>query len=299
MASLARTIRTFPFPKGSLNQSSSVCAQCRRFFITFSPLQSGHNRWSKIKHDKAANDAKKTAIWTRFTKNIMLFSKLYGPDPDQNPQLASVIAAAKKTGLSKDKIENSISRGQGRTSDGAVLESMTFEAIVQPSIAIILDIETDNKLRALQKIREIVKKGKGVSTASKFFFSRLGRVVFEKGDSGLDVDAIMVDALEAGAEDLETDSDGNLVVWTQPTSTMQVCKDVGTKFGLTIQSSDIIWSPKKDMETKVDGGWEIVKFTSMLLELRGYPDVQAIYANIARGDMTDEEWDKIEENLDT
>ncbi|KAK0711363.1 transcriptional regulator-domain-containing protein [Lasiosphaeris hirsuta] len=298
MASLARAIRSFPSSKGSLNQSS-ICAQCRRSFLTIPSLQSGHNRWSKIKHDKAFNDAKKTAIFTRFTKNLILFSKLYGSDPNLNPQLASVIAAAKKAGLSKDKIENSIARGQGRTTEGAVLESMTFEAIVQPSIAIILDIETDKKLRALQEIREIVKKAKGVNTAAKFFFSRLGRVVFKKGDSGLDVDAIMDDALEAGAEDLETDSDGNLVVWTQPTSTMQVCQDVGTKFGLKIQSSDIIWSPNKETEAKLDGGWEAAKFTEMLLELRRYVDVQAIYSNVARGDISDEEWEKIEQSLDT
>lgn len=180
-----------------------------------------------------------------------------------------------------------------------MLEHLTFEAIVPPSIALIVDIETESKLRALQELNTMVKKAKGSTGPSKFFFSRSGRVVFEKGESGLDVDQIMDDAIEAGAEDLENDADGNIVVWTQPTGTMQVCKDVGSKFGLKILSSDIIWTANEDTKAKLDASEELVIFAELLEALKEYPDVQAVYSNVSKGSMTDDEWAKIEEHLDT
>jgi transcriptional/translational regulatory protein YebC/TACO1 len=199
----------------------------------------------------------------------------------------------------KDKIEGAIARGQGRSSAGAALDSLTFEAVMPPSIALIVDVETESKLRALQELNQMVKKAKGSASASRFFFSRLGRVVFEKGESGLDVDHIMDDAIEAGAEDLENDADGNIVVWTQPSGTMQVCKAVGSKFGLKILSSDIIWAANEDTKTKLDASEELVNFTELLEALREYPEVQAVYSNVSKGAMSDEEWAKIEDNLDT
>ncbi|KAK4236830.1 transcriptional regulator TACO1-like protein [Achaetomium macrosporum] len=278
---------------------SLICAECRRTLVSSPALRSGHNKWSKIRHDKAANDAKKNAARTIFTKNIALYSKLFGPDPNNNPQLAFAITAAKKASVPKDKIEAAIARGQGKTSGGAALEPLTFEAMMPPSIALIVDLETESKLRALQDLNQMVKKAKGSTGSSKFFFSRLGRVVFEKGESGLDADQIMDDAIEAGAEDLENDEDGNIVVWTQPTGTMQVCKAVGDKFRLKILSSDIIWVANEDTKTKLDSSQELVNFTELLKALQEYPEVQAVYSNVSKGAMSDDEWAKIEDNLDT
>ncbi len=197
-----------------------------------------------------------------------------------------------------DKIEGAIARGQGRTSTGAALEPISFEAVVPPSIALIVDLESESKLRALQELNTMVKRAKGSSGSSRFFFSRLGRVVFEKGESGLDVDQIMDEAIEAGAEDLENDADGNIVVWTQPTGTMQVCEAVGRKFKLKILSSDIIWTANEDTKAKVSSSEELVSFIELLEALREYSEVQAIYSNVSRGDMSDEDWARIEENLD-
>lgn len=168
-----------------------------------------------------------------------------------------------------------------------------------PSIALIVDLETESKLRALQDIGSMVKKAKGSAGASKFFFSRLGRVVFETGENGLDVDQIMDEAIEAGAEDLENDADGNIVVWTQPTGTMQVCKAVGDKFDLKILSSDIIWRVNEDTRAKLNASQDMIHFTELLEALREYPEVQAVYSNVTKGEMSDEEWVKIEESLDT
>lgn len=175
---------------------------------------------------------------------------------------------------------------------------MTVEAMRPPSIALVVDIETDNKLRVLQDVKVILKQGKTAQSASKFFFTRVGRVVFEKSEGIIDVDTIMDDAIEAGAEDLETSDDGNIVIWTQPTATTQMCHTIGDKYGLKVLNSSIVWSANKDTEVKVDSEPWLPDFIDMLEALREYPDVQAVYANISRGAMSDEEWTRIAQSLD-
>jgi len=206
------------------------------------------------------------------------------------------VALAKKAEFPKDKIDSSIARGQGRSSAGAVLESITFEAISPPAVALILEVETDNRNRAIADLKDILKNGKSTASGSKYFFTRVGRVVFQKGAKG--VDDIMEDAIEAGAEDIESDADGNIIIWTQPTVTSQVCESLGNKLGLKVLSSEIIWSPNKETEAKVDSSPALPYFMKMLSALREYPDVQAVYSNISRGNLTDEEWASISESVD-
>jgi transcriptional/translational regulatory protein YebC/TACO1 len=225
---------------------------------------------------------------------------VYGPNPDHNPQLANTLAAAKKTGVPKAVIEGAIARGQGRTSGGAALESLTYEAMVPPSVALIMDVETENKLRLMQDLNQIIKKAKGSASPSKFFFSRTGRVVFEKSlkENGPGADDIMDDAIEAGAEDIEEDEEGNIVVWTQPNRTTEVCRVGEEKHDLKILSSDIVWSPNEDTKVKLDAGIASTNLAELLAALQDYPDVQAVYSNVAMGSMSEEEWAAIEENMD-
>lgn len=276
----------------------ATCPQCSRTLTSGSSLLSGHNKWSKIKHDKAAADAKKNAVRTQFTKFLTLYSRLYGANPDNNPQLAAALASARKAGVPKAIIEAAVARGQGRSSEGAALESVTFEAIIPPSVALIVETETDSRLRLLQDLNLIIKKGKGTPGTSKFFFSRLGRVVFEKNESGIGAEQIMDEALEAGAEDLEDDEEGNIVVWTQPNHTSQVCRSVATAFGLKAISSDIIWSPNEDTKVSIDSSPQVADLADLLVKLQEHPDVQAVYSNVSRGTMSDDEWAALEENLD-
>ncbi|KAK0722554.1 transcriptional regulator TACO1-like protein [Lasiosphaeria miniovina] len=275
-----------------------LCAPCRRSFSSTPLLQSGHNKWSKIRHGKAANDAKKTVVRTQFTQTISVYSKLYGANLSDNPQLATAVAAAKKAGVPKLVIENAVARGQGRSSGGNMLEPVTCEYIIPPAIAVIVDCETESKGRVLQDVNNMVKRAGGASSASRFFFTRLGRVVFEKGDTGLDVDNIMDEAIEAGAEDLENNEDGNIIIWTQPMQTTQVCRRIGEKFSLGVLSSEIIWSANEDTRSKLDSSEESTSFIDLLVAIRQYSDVQSIYSNVAKGDMSDEEWARIVENLD-
>ncbi|KAM7202299.1 Transcriptional regulator domain containing protein [Naviculisporaceae sp. PSN 640] len=275
-----------------------ICADCRRSFVTNQVLNSGHNKWSKIRHEKAANDLKKNMMRTAFGKDIASLSRLFGPDPNQNFQLAAMIEKAKKASVPKSVIDAAIARGQGRSLTGGVLEPMTFEIMVPPSTAIIVDIETESKTRILQDLNQMVKKAKGTAGSSKFFFTRVGRVVFQKSETGVDVDDIMDDAIEAGAEDLENDADGNIVVWTEPSKTTHVAKSIGDKFNLKISSCGITWSPNEDTKAKLDSSEDLVLLAELLDDLREYPDVRSIYSNVTRGNMSDQEWESIEQHLD-
>ncbi|KAK4192020.1 transcriptional regulator TACO1-like protein [Podospora australis] len=290
MASLARA-----FTRPAI---TSLCAQCLRTFTTTSTLQSGHNKWSKIKHDKAAADAKKMVVRVHHSRQIAFHCKLNGPNPELNPELANAIHLAKKAGVPKDKIEGAIARGQGKTTSGAVLESLTFEAVVPPSIALVVEAESEKKGRILQDFNTWVKKAKGTPGASKFFFKRVGRVVFAKSESGIDVDSMLDDAIEAGAEDIENDDEGNIVVWTEPADTARVCKELGAKFNLKALSAGIVWTPNEDTKVTLDASEAQVKFTELLGHLSEDPEIQAIYSNVARGNMSDEQWDAITEHLE-
>lgn len=214
-----------------------------------------------------------------------------------NPQLAAAVTLAKKAGVPKATIEGAIARGQGRSISGAALESLTFETMMPPSVALIVDVETDSRLRILQELNHLAKKLEGTAAPTKFLFSRLGRVVFEKSASA-GLDEIMDDAIEAGAEDLETDDEGNLVAWTQPSLTKQLANHVGAKFQLKVLSADIIWSPNEDTRAELGSTYQVQKLTELLAAFRDFPDVQAVYSNAIQGDVDQETWEKVEQYID-
>lgn len=300
-----------------------ICPRCRRAFSITAISQSGHNKWSKIKHTKGRADQKKTSERTLFVQAITLYSKcthcfpasrpstsldcapcshicnaVYGPDPNLNASLANAITIAKKASTPKNVIDQAIARGQGRSLSGATLETMKFEVMIGPN-AFILDVETDNKLRALQDVGGVIRKHKGRTGTTEFFFSRLGRVVFERHDK-VGLDEIMDEAIELGAEDLEADDEGNMIVWSQPTSTMQIAQGVANKFELKVLSSEIIWSPNEDTRPTVDSVEDVKGLAAFVDALSELPEVQAIYSNASKGpSVPEDEWAAFEDSLDS
>ncbi|TEA21481.1 putative transcriptional regulatory protein [Colletotrichum sidae] len=272
------------------------CRQCFRPLSTTPMVQSGHNKWSKIKHKKGAADAQKNSMRSQHSKTIALYSRLYGTT--DNPQLTAAVATAKKEGVPKHIIDSAIARGQGRSATGASLESLTLEAIIPPGVALIIEVETESKARSLQDLKVLIKKHKGSTNTATFFFTRLGRVVFE-AKQGTDIDDIMDDAIEAGAEDLEADEEGNMVVWTQPNMTTAVANGVGPKFGLNVLNSEIIWSANEDTKVTLDGTEEATVLGDLLGSLQELPEVQAIYGNPVKGSISEDLWSKIEDSLDS
>ncbi|KAK9789080.1 putative Transcriptional regulatory protein [Seiridium cardinale] len=277
-------------------QDSSICLQCCRAFTSSPSIYSGHNRWSKIKHEKGAADKKKTAARSLFAKYLALYSKLYGANPDLNAQLAKTISEAKKSGMPKANIELAIARGQGKSSTGEKLETGMLEVMGPGSVAVIIEIECDNKQRALKDLKLVAKRHSATVTPTTFLFTRLGRTILS-GLEGKDFDDVFMQAVEAGAEDVEQDDDGSVVIWTQPNITHQTAQSLSTALNAEIVTSDIIWKPSEDA-VKLDDQDIAVQFAEFLTAVRDNEDVQAVYANAERGEISEEVWSSIEDDLD-
>lgn len=199
----------------------------------------------------------------------------------------------------KALIEGAIARGQGKSTTGAQLDSITFEALLPPNIALIADIETDNKIRTLSDLKLVVKKAGGLSSATAFYFSRRGRAVFRPKEGGPSFSDLLDEAIEhEGAEDVEEGPDGKLIVWTEPTMLMAITEAFSKKLDLDLLEADIIWSAKDDTAVESDSRDTADSLDNLLGGLREYPEVKAIYANVRQGALTDEQWDKVERHLD-
>ncbi|CAD6501705.1 BgTH12-01955 [Blumeria graminis f. sp. triticale] len=268
-------------------------------FSTGLSLRSGHNRWSKIKHDKGAADAKKNRLRSSLAHELALASRLYGPDPAMNPRLATLVANAKKVGFPKASLEVAIARGQGISVTGTTLESLTIEAIMPPTIALIIDCETDNKAKALMDIRFKIKSYGGTATSTNYLFQKKGRIVFENKEKALGVDDVLDHAIEAGAEDVEVDNNQNIVIWTNPSQTISTAKDLQKTLALKLMSSEIIWDANKDTLVPLTD-IDIMKLNSLfdlVEDLQKVNDVQGVYANVTQGNLSDERWTELKGNL--
>lgn len=278
----------------------ATCARCcrRRAFVTFGPLQSGHNKWSKIRHDKGKADSKKAAQRSTLFKDISIASRLFGPDPQFNSQLAAALTAARKAGVPKANIENAIAHGQGRSSTGARLENVMLEVLTPSSVALVVAVQTDNRNRALHDLRHIVKTHGAVVTPTTFLFTRQGRSVLQpKTPRPDDFDNMMMQAIEAGAEDVEDVGEGTYVVITAPNITHQTAQALSKSMDAQIVESDIVWTPTAEMARLPDAD-AARAFADMLVAFREYSDVQGVYANVEKGDLADDVWEVIEDNLD-
>lgn len=178
----------------------------------------------------------------------------HGPDPRMNPRLATVISAAKKIGTPKATIEKSIAIGQGISLSGAPLENVMVEAIIPPSVALIIECQTDSKKRTLENLRYIIHKAGGSVTPTSHLFERKGRIVFKKSIELGEVEAIDL-AIEAGALDVNVsleDESEELIVLTEPTGLTEIVNALAHSSGLELKSSDIVWDPREDLIVNVE-----------------------------------------------
>jgi YebC/PmpR family DNA-binding regulatory protein len=268
-----------------------------RAFSASAAQLSGHNRWSKIKHDKGKADAYKNRQRSIFAQEIATASKLFGPDVNANPKLADLVTKAKKEGFAKASIEAAIARGQGRSLTGVSLERLTVEGILPNNVAVIVECETDNKLRTLANIKLVIKDNGGTATPSSYLFEKKGRIVFDQKD-GVGLDEVMDPALEAGATDVDELEDGSVVVFTAPEETKTVGEAVSAALGTQIKTSDIIWDPNEDTKTVIpseDAAEDLADFVDIMMEEES--TVHAISMNVAQGAVSAESWKALQTRL--
>lgn len=261
-----------------LSSRTNLCSVClRRHLSASSALSSGHSKWATIKHDKARNDASRGRQRAALAKEISDACKASGPDPTFNPKLVDAIAKAKRAGFPKSGIETAILRGQGKSSSGMALESLTVEMVLPP-VALIVEALTENKARTLQDVRTVLKAAGGQATPTTYLFDKKGRITFaRKESSGLD--DVLESSLEAGALDIFEDENGRLVVDTEPNDLKRVETYLIETHALEVDSSDTIWLPNPDTKVENVDAESLSQLLRLEEDLHGISEVQCVYMN--------------------
>lgn len=201
--------------------------------------------------------------------------------------------------IPKAIIESAIASGQGKSATGAKLEPMTMEFLMPPDIALIIDIETDNKQRTLQDLKLAVKKAGGIAGSTAFNFVRRGRAVLKPGEAGVVISDLIDEAIEhEGAQDIDSLPDGVHVLWTDPSALMAITRVFLSKFELELLAADIVWAPNEDTMVKLNSDDAANMLSSLLLTLKEYPEIKAIFVNAMQGRATDEAWAALERHID-
>ena len=252
-----------------------------------------YRKWSSIKHDKAKNDAGKSKQRAILTRDITIAVKLAGPNPDMNPRLALALTIAKKNAVPKSSIEAAIARGQGLSATGAALESLVLEAVLPPSVATIIECQTDNKLRALADLRLIVKEAGGTVSTVGYMFEKKGRIILQKKE-GVGADEVLEAALDAGALDVIEDEQGRVVLYTEPAQTKTTAETLAKELEMEIAESEIIYDPNEDTKVPLEGEEVALKLNDFLDELQEVQGVQGVYMNWSKGSgVPDDLWDEL------
>lgn len=247
----------------------------------------GHNKWSSIKHKKAATDAKRGKIFTRYIREITIAARLGGEDPEANPRLRSAINAAKSVNMPKDNIERAVARGAGG-GEGSNIEEVRYEGYGQAGVAILVDCMTDNRNRTVSDVRSAFSKGggnMGESGCVSWMFHQKGQFMFNSTEA--DEEQLMEIALEAGAEDVLDDQQaGCIEVTCEPAAFNDVQQAIENE-GLSPQLAEIAWLPENTIEVEGEAAEKLLALIERLEEL---DDVQNVYANF---DISDEEMERI------
>jgi len=237
----------------------------------------GHSKWANIKHRKAAQDAKRGKIFTKLIREITVAARAGGGDPDANPRLRSVLDKALGANMTKDTIERAILRGTGE-GDGAAIEEVTYEGYGTNGVAVLVECATDNKNRTVAEVRHAFTKAGGnlgTDGSVAYLFNKQGSIVF----SGVDEEAIMDAALEAGAEDIETD-EGMTEVITAYEDYFSVLGALKAA-GFEPEMDEIVQRATVEVELDEETSEKVLRMVDTLEEL---DDVQNVFTNALYAD---------------
>jgi len=236
---------------------------------------SGHSKWSTIKHKKGAADAKRGKVFTRIIKELTVAARAGGGDPDGNPRLRSAIAEAKASNMPKDNISGAIKRGTGEI-EGASYDELVYEGYGPGGVAIIVEAMTDNTNRTTPEIRHMIEKhggNLGAQGSVKFQFDRKGVITVEK--SATTEDKLMEVALEAGADDLNTDDPEVFEVYTSP-ETFETVRQAIEKAGIVAVEVKLGMMPTTWVKVDEAKSRAMIKLIDLLDD---HEDVQNVWTN--------------------
>lgn len=249
---------------------------------------SGHSKWHSIKHKKAKEDAKRGNMFGKLSRMITVAAREGGSgDPKDNIALANALAKAKEYNMPQDNIDRAIKRGTGEI-EGVNYETVIYEGYGPGGIAVLVEVMTENKNRTAADVRNIFNKHNGnlgESGSVSWQFERMGLIIVEKSEIE-DEDEFMLNAIDAGAEDIE-DEDDALVIKVDPQQFMAVRGYLENK-GINIKSSEIGMIPKNTIELSKEEAGKALKLVNTLDE---HDDVQNVTSNL---DIPDEILNEIE-----
>lgn len=236
----------------------------------------GHSQWANIKHRKAAVDSKRSKLWSKLSKAIIVAAKLGGGDPSSNIRLRTAIADAKAVSLPKDNIERAIKKGTGELAGGDV-EEILYEGYGPGGVAVMCDIMTDNRNRTAPEIRKIFDNAGGnlgSTNCVAYLFERKGLVVVEK--SAVELERLMEVALEAGADDVTESGDRYEIVCGTDVYP-SLCEAIEAA-GITPELSEISRIPSSTVEVDAETAAKIAR---LLEQLEDHDDVQSVSSNVS------------------
>lgn len=235
----------------------------------------GHSKFANIKHRKAAQDAKRGKIFTKLIREIVVATKMGGAEPDSNPRLRDAISKALSANMKRDTVEKAIKRGAG-AGEGENYNEVRYEGYGTAGVAVMVDCLTDNINRTVSEVRHaFTKSGGNLGTDGSvaYLFTKMGTLTYPES---CDEDAIMEAALEAGAEDIETnETDGSIEVTTTPEAFTNV-KEAMVAAGFETDLAEITMYPATSVELELADAEKVMRLVDMLEDL---DDVQNVYTN--------------------
>ena len=241
---------------------------------------SGHSKWSTIKRKKAAVDAKRGKIFTRLAREVTIAAREGGGDPDANIRLRLAIDKAKAANMPKDNIERAIDRGTGGGKEGD-LDEVTYEGYAPHGVALLVQVLTDKRNRAVAEVRHVLSKQGGTMAdvgSVAWQFDRKGYIVIEP--DGIDTDEVFEQAVDAGAEDVIFGDD--LIEIYAELDTFRSVQQALMDAGISLAEAELSMIPKTPMQLEQEQTFKVMRVIEALEDL---DDVQQVYSNL---DISDE-----------
>ena len=235
----------------------------------------GHSKWANIKHRKARQDAKRAKVWTKVIRELTVAARLGGGDAADNPRLRVARDSALAANMPRDTIDRAIARGAGGLAGGDV-EELVYEGYAPGGVAILVEVMTDNRNRAVAAVRHAFSKhgGKlGTDGSVAYLFDKRGVVSME---GPVDADAVLEATLDAGAEDIEDVAEQGVSITTAPENVGAVV-DALRAAGLAADHAEVAMVPATTVACDPETAEKVVRLIDMLDDL---DDVQNVYSNL-------------------
>jgi YebC/PmpR family DNA-binding regulatory protein len=233
----------------------------------------GHSQFKNIMHRKGRVDAVRSKVFSKLAREITVAAKMGMPDPNFNPRLRAAILAARAENMPKDNIERAIKKSQG--GDAENYDEIRYEGYGPGGAAVIVEAMTDNRNRTASDIRSVFTKAGGnlaETGAVAFMFDHVGVVEFD-AKAG-DADTMLEAAIEAGAEDVESDENGH-IVYCEQSALGEVTKALEARFGEPRKSA-LVWKPQNAVAVDDEAGEKLIRLVE---SLEDHDDVQNVYGN--------------------